>query len=187
MERYETDLYSVIYSRTLNPLLIKLYLYQMLRAVNYIHSFNICHRDIKPDNFMVKGFRVFLGDFGSAKRIDGNSDKNVTYIFERYYRAPELLLDCWDYDKSVDIWALGCVAAEMMREKVLFNGESALDQLVKIMRVVECSDWKKLSFLKKQGRKVPHLPEFKCGEMESQFDNRTDPRFISLIKKMLQL
>lgn len=69
MDKYDTDLKNVIYTTKLNPMIMKLIFYQMLRAVNYIHALNICHRDIKPDNFFLKGYRVVLGDFGAAKKI----------------------------------------------------------------------------------------------------------------------
>jgi glycogen synthase kinase 3 beta len=68
---------------------MKIYLYQMIRAIIYLHSLNICHRDIKPHNFVLKNNRIFLCDFGAAKIISkNNEDKNASYVFSREYRPP---------------------------------------------------------------------------------------------------
>ncbi len=84
----------------------------MIRALNYIHSMQICHRDIKPHNFVIKKSSIYLCDFGAAKIIPNEDSINsVSYIFSREYRPPELLLGFENYDLSVDVWALGCVAA----------------------------------------------------------------------------
>lgn len=62
----------------------------MIRAVAYIHSLNICHRDIKPHNFVIKNNRILLCDFGAAKRMRSGEENSTsaTYVFEREYRAP---------------------------------------------------------------------------------------------------
>jgi len=72
---------------------------------------------------------------GSAKKIANPAkERRVAYISTRYYRAPELLLCSDHYGIEVDLWAAGCVMAEMLRcGKVLFEGKSNPDQLAKIM------------------------------------------------------
>ena len=120
--------------------LIKLYTFQVARALNYIHSKHIAHRDIKPQNILIDPStnRVYLCDFGSAKilREDG---KNVAYICSRYYRAPELILldddSKYQYTESIDIWSFGCVIAEMILRKPFLEGSSATAQLTKIVEV----------------------------------------------------
>jgi glycogen synthase kinase 3 beta len=77
---------------------VKLYMYQCLRSLAYIHSMGICHRDIKPQNLLLdpaKGV-LKLCDFGSAK-ILVKGEPNVSYICSRYYRAPELIFGATDY------------------------------------------------------------------------------------------
>ncbi|KAL7717035.1 Protein kinase domain-containing protein [Entamoeba marina] len=76
-----------------------------------------------------------LCDFGSAKQLDPKGT-NISYICSRYYRAPELIFDCTRYSTSIDIWAYGCVVAEMVMRNPFFRGESSADQLNKIMRVI---------------------------------------------------
>ena len=81
-----------------NMFLIKLYSYQLLRALAYIHSLGICHRDVKPSNILInpQTHELKLCDFGSAKRIV-KGKPNVSYICSRYYRAPELIFGASDY------------------------------------------------------------------------------------------
>lgn len=91
------------------PLLyVKLYLYQLSRALSHIHSLGICHRDIKPQNLLVnpENQQLKLCDFGSAKALV-RGEPNVSYICSRYYRAPELIFGSTDYSTAIDIWSQG--------------------------------------------------------------------------------
>jgi serine/threonine protein kinase len=135
-------LYRVIkhYSRMRQPvpsLLVKLYSYQIIRSLGYIHAMGICHRDIKPQNLLVDTttHRLKLCDFGSAKKLV-KGEPNVSYICSRYYRAPELIFGATDYTTAIDIWSAGCVIAEILLGKPLFPGESAVDQLVEIIKIL---------------------------------------------------
>lgn len=91
------------------PLLyVKLYLYQLSRALSHIHALGICHRDIKPQNLLVnpENQQLKLCDFGSAKALV-KGEPNVSYICSRYYRAPELIFGSTDYSTAIDIWSQG--------------------------------------------------------------------------------
>jgi serine/threonine protein kinase len=83
---------------------VKLYMYQCLRSLAYIHSMGICHRDIKPQNLLLDPARGILKlcDFGSAK-ILVKGEPNVSYICSRYYRAPELIFGATDYTTFIGI------------------------------------------------------------------------------------
>jgi serine/threonine protein kinase len=78
---------------------------------------------------------VKLCDFGSAK-ILVPKEPNVSYICSRYYRAPELIFGATDYTCTIDVWSTGCVAAELLLGAPLFPGDSGVDQLVEIIKVV---------------------------------------------------
>lgn len=130
--------------------LIKLYSFQMARAMGFMHSQGVLHRDIKPQNILIDTStnRVYICDFGSAKKFNGE-EQNVAYICSRYYRAPELIFGNMDYDASIDIWSLGCLIAEMVIGKPLFQGESTVDQLLQIIKVLGTPDSDQLSHLNK--------------------------------------
>lgn len=116
---------------------VKLYLYQLSRALAHIHALGICHRDIKPQNLLVnpKNQQLKLCDFGSAKALV-KGEPNVSYICSRYYRAPELIFGSTDYTTAIDIWSEGCVGAELLLGQPLFPGDSGVDQLVEIIKVL---------------------------------------------------
>ncbi|KAJ1877530.1 glycogen synthase kinase 3, partial [Kickxella alabastrina] len=118
-------------------LYVKLFMYQLFRSLNYIHSMGICHRDIKPQNLLVNSSTgvLKLCDFGSAKTLIAG-EPNVSYICSRYYRAPELIFGATNYTGRIDIWSAGCVMAELMLGQPLFPGESGIDQLVEIIKVL---------------------------------------------------
>ena len=104
---------------------VKLFTFQMFRALTYLHARGIAHRDIKPTNLLVNTQTGLLKicDFGAAKHLLPN-DISVAYICSRYYRAPELILGCTSYTTSVDIWAAACVVTEFYSGVPLFKGKS---------------------------------------------------------------
>ncbi|XP_076764518.1 glycogen synthase kinase-3 beta isoform X4 [Xylocopa sonorina] len=116
---------------------IKLYMYQLFRSLAYIHSLGICHRDIKPQNLLLdpESGVLKLCDFGSAKHLV-KGEPNVSYICSRYYRAPELIFGAIDYTTKIDVWSAGCVVAELLLGQPIFPGDSGVDQLVEIIKVL---------------------------------------------------
>lgn len=121
-----------------NQLLVKIFAYQIFAGLRYLHSKNIVHRDIKPENILISTAtgRLKLCDFGSAKKIQ-TGEKSISYIASRFYRAPELILGCEVYNGAVDVWAAGCVIAEMLRMgEALFEGESGVGQIKPIVSVL---------------------------------------------------
>ncbi|XP_045796823.1 glycogen synthase kinase-3 homolog MsK-3 isoform X2 [Trifolium pratense] len=117
---------------------VKLYSYQICRALAYIHnSIGVCHRDIKPQNLLVNPHthQLKICDFGSAKVLV-KGEPNISYICSRYYRAPELIFGATEYTTAIDIWSAGCVLGELLLGQPLFPGESGVDQLVEIIKVL---------------------------------------------------
>ncbi|EDR23883.1 hypothetical protein, conserved [Entamoeba dispar SAW760] len=117
---------------------IRLFSYELIRGLAYIHSLNIIHQDIKPENILVNKNTgdLKICDFGSAKNILDSSEPNVSYICSRHYRAPELVFRTNKYNSSIDIWSYGCILAEMFLGKPLFPGSSTSDQVIKIIKII---------------------------------------------------
>uniref|UniRef100_A0AC35TZQ6 Protein kinase domain-containing protein n=1 Tax=Rhabditophanes sp. KR3021 TaxID=114890 RepID=A0AC35TZQ6_9BILA len=115
----------------------KVFTYQIFRGLGYIHSLGIAHRDIKPQNLLLNSDTGVLKicDFGSAKMLV-QGEPNVSYICSRYYRAPELIFGSTVYTSQIDCWSSGTVFAEMLLGKPIFPGESGVDQLVEIIKVL---------------------------------------------------
>ncbi|XP_054008398.1 cyclin-dependent kinase-like 4 [Hylaeus anthracinus] len=115
----------------------KRHIYQVLRGLNFCHANNIMHRDIKPENVLVSPNGVIkLCDFGFARLVSGPNESCTDYVATRWYRSPELLVGDPRYGKAVDVWATGCLYAEMMTGNPLFPGDSDVDQLYRITKVL---------------------------------------------------
>ncbi|XP_076366351.1 cyclin-dependent kinase-like 4 isoform X1 [Tachypleus tridentatus] len=116
--------------------LTKRLIYQTLQAVNFCHQHNCIHRDVKPENILLtKDGIVKLCDFGFARTL--SPGENYTdYVATRWYRAPELLVGDTQYGPAVDVWAIGCVTAELMRGEALWPGKSDVDQLYLIRKTL---------------------------------------------------
>lgn len=99
---YRSSRHYAKLKQTMPMLLIKLYMYQLLRSLAYIHSIGICHRDIKPQNLLLNPATGILKlcDFGSAKILVAG-EPNVSYICSRYYRAPELIFGATNYTTNI--------------------------------------------------------------------------------------
>lgn len=138
-ELMETDLYRIIYSKqSLSLDHVQYFIYQVLRALKYIHSANVLHRDLKPSNLLVNSnCDLKVCDFGLARGIlDSEQMRDTTkrpllteYVVTRWYRAPEIMLACHEYDKPVDVWSTGCILAELLARKPFFPGEDYIDQV----------------------------------------------------------
>ncbi|CEO95834.1 hypothetical protein PBRA_004547, partial [Plasmodiophora brassicae] len=119
----------------LPPLEVKRCLYQLLKSLEFCHAHKIIHRDIKPENLLIsRDGIVKLCDFGFARTTARPGAKYTDYVATRWYRSPELLVGDTEYGKPVDIWAVGCMFAEILNGVPLFPGESDLDQLFQIMK-----------------------------------------------------
>ena len=94
------------------------------------------HRDLKPENLLCNGSElVKIADFGLAREIRSRPPY-TDYVSTRWYRAPEILLRSTSYSSPIDIWAVGCIAAECYTLRPLFPGSSEIDQLFKICSVL---------------------------------------------------
>uniref|UniRef100_A0A8B9KZX6 [tau protein] kinase n=1 Tax=Astyanax mexicanus TaxID=7994 RepID=A0A8B9KZX6_ASTMX len=174
-------------AKTTIPIIyVKVYMYQLFRSLAYIHSQGVCHRDIKPQNLLVDPDTAVLKlcDFGSAKQLV-RGEPNVSYICSRYYRAPELIFGATDYTSNIDIWSAGCVLAELLLGQPIFPGDSGVDQLVEIIKVLGTPTREQIREMN------PNYTEFKFPQIKAHpwtkvFKPRTPPEAISLCSRLLE-
>ena len=119
-------------------------IYQIVCGVKYLHSCNIMHRDLKPENILmiINNNLIKIADFGTAKEIPEYKNNSLTdYVCTRWYRAPECTLKSTNYNEKIDVWAIGCIMAELYTLKPLFPGIDEFDQLNKILKIVGTPDY----------------------------------------------
>jgi len=176
----------------ITPAKMKSFLYQLCKGVAFCHQQRVLHRDLKPQNLLIKlggpkkGDILKLADFGLARGF-GLPDRTFSHeVVTLWYRAPEVLLGSQSYSKPIDIWSIGCIFAEMKTGKPLFPGKNANDQLRVIFQalgtpsiedypaLVSLPEWEKLQF--------PYFPGKGLRNLVSLDEQGHD-----LIGKMLQI
>ncbi|KAM4566164.1 serine/threonine-protein kinase NLK isoform 1-T2 [Odontesthes bonariensis] len=131
-ELMQSDLHKIIVSpQPLSSDHAKVFLYQILRGLKYLHSAGILHRDIKPGNLLVNSNCVLkICDFGLARVEESDESRHMTQeVVTQYYRAPEILMGSRHYSNSIDIWSVGCIFAELLGRRILFQAQSPIQQL----------------------------------------------------------
>ncbi|KAK3241756.1 hypothetical protein CYMTET_48507 [Cymbomonas tetramitiformis] len=137
-EYCNTDLAQILrhYPHAMEHHVAKGILQQMLRGLAACHAERVLHRDLKPSNVLVeKGGVVKLADFGLARRDDKAGPYTHT-VATRWYRAPELLYGARVYGTGVDMWAVGCIFAELLGKGPLIPGEHDIDQLYCVINLL---------------------------------------------------
>uniref|UniRef100_A0A8D8YR03 Stress-activated protein kinase JNK n=1 Tax=Cacopsylla melanoneura TaxID=428564 RepID=A0A8D8YR03_9HEMI len=130
MEHMDTDLNKIIRNE-MDHEVISFLMYQMLCGIKHLHSAGIIHRDLKPSNIVVNSnCTLKILDFGLARSV-AQTFSMTAYVVTRYYRAPEVILEM-GYKENVDIWSIGCIMGEMIRNGILFPGTDHIDQWFKI-------------------------------------------------------
>ncbi|KAF3649638.1 Mitogen-activated protein kinase 4 [Capsicum annuum] len=203
-ELMDTDLHQII--RSEQPLTndhCQYFMYQILRGLKYVHSANVLHRDLKPSNlFLNANCDLKIGDFGLA-RTTSETDFMTEYVVTRWYRAPELLLNCSEYTGAIDVWSVGCILGEIMTREPLFPGKdyvqqlrliTEFDQLVvpifncvsSVLKLLGSPDDASLQFLRSDNarRYVRQLPQYPKQQFTARFPSMS-PLAVDLLEKML--
>ena len=168
-----------------DKILLKIFSYQMLKCIGYLHSLGICHRDIKPQNILInpEDYTLKLCDFGCAKHLV-KTESNIAYICSRFYRPPELVLGATFYTTQVDVWSMGCVIAELILNKPIFAGKSASDQMKEIMKILGTPKQEEIKTMndKFKGK----LPKIEGKSWKDVFKGKTnDELYIDLVSNLL--
>ncbi|XP_064404058.1 cyclin-dependent kinase 8-like [Halichondria panicea] len=153
------------------PGMVKSMLYQILDGIHYLHANWVLHRDLKPANILVMGEgsergRVKIADMGFARLFNAPlkplADLDPVVV-TFWYRAPELLLGAKHYTKAIDIWAIGCIFAELLTFEPIFHcrqedveasspyHHDQLDRIFTVMGFPPEKDWEDIKKMPEYG------------------------------------
>ncbi|XP_057796122.1 mitogen-activated protein kinase 20-like isoform X1 [Salvia miltiorrhiza] len=191
-ELMESDLHQVIKANDdLTREHYQFFLYQLLRALKYIHTANVYHRDLKPKNILANAnCKLKICDFGLARVAFNDTPMTVfwtDYVATRWYRAPELCGSFFSkYTPAIDIWSIGCIFAEVLTGRPLFAGKNVVHQLDMITDLLGTPSMDTISRVRNDKarryltsmRKKPPVP------FSQKFPN-ADPLALRLLEKLL--
>lgn len=188
-EHVDKDLkkYMAAVSGPLDPKLIQSYAHQLIEGVNYCHLHGVMHRDLKPQNILVsRDGKLKLADFGLARAFVPPIRPFTHEVVTLWYRSPEILLGMKAYALPMDMWAVGAIIAEMSTKRPLFPGDSEIDELFKIFRILGTPSektWPGVTNLQDWNEAFPVWPELKL----QRFIPRMCEEGVDLVKKLLNM
>ncbi|XP_045865835.1 MAPK/MAK/MRK overlapping kinase [Meles meles] len=184
-ELMDMNIYELIRGRRhpLSEKKIMHYMYQLCKSLDHMHRNGIFHRDVKPENILIKQDVLKLGDFGSCRSVY-SKQPYTEYISTRWYRAPECLLTDGFYTYKMDLWSAGCVFYEIASLRPLFPGTDELDQISKIHDVIGTPPGKTLAKFT-QSRAMSFDFPFKKGSGIPLLTASLSPQCLSLLHAMV--
>ncbi|KAH0785577.1 cyclin-dependent kinase 3 [Histomonas meleagridis] len=187
-EYLDKDLRAYLNDRRgpIRPELIKSYAYQIIAGLCYCHCHRIIHRDMKPQNLLInrRGF-IKICDFGLARAFTIPLRNYTHEVVTLWYRAPEILLGSKFYSLPIDIWSTGCILAEMVTKKPLFAGDSEIDQLFAIFKILGTPTEATFPGVTQLPSYSSTFPSWRPKDLSTVIEG-ADPLLIDLIAKMLR-
>eukprot|EP01012_Entosiphon_sulcatum_P007579 TRINITY_DN1388_c0_g1_i1.p1 TRINITY_DN1388_c0_g1~~TRINITY_DN1388_c0_g1_i1.p1 ORF type:complete len:307 (+),score=54.52 TRINITY_DN1388_c0_g1_i1:120-1040(+) len=169
---------------------LKSFVYQIIDGIYFCHTHRIIHRDLKPQNLLVSkdGQTIKLADFGLARAFQVPLHTYTHEVVTLWYRAPEILLGDKHYSPAVDLWSIGCIFAEMAQKQPLFPGDSEIDQLYKIFRLMGTPDehlWPGVTALPDYKPVFPQWRPQPVSSAVTQLDLHHDHNGLDLLMQMM--
>lgn len=202
-EHMETDLHAAIRANILQDVHKQYIMWQTLKALKFMHSANLLHRDMKPSNLLLNSDCLMkVADFGLARSmrepgetLEDNDEPHcfTDYIATRWYRAPEILLGSNNYSEAVDMWGAGCILGEILGGKPVFAGSSTIQQLELVCDLIGVPEWDREKCEKcslythnmLQNLNVNNPKGASNSEWNNRFPGASD-KAIDLLKKLLK-
>lgn len=185
LELAEFDLSKKIPTLPNSEDVVKGLMRQLLAGLAYMHENSILHRDLKPGNLLItRNGELKITDFGTAKIICDINAPRSSGICSLWYQSPELLYGAKYYGKSMDMWSVGCIFAELLNKQPFFNGNTPIDQLTKIFNTLgtpDEEDWPGVNYLPNY---MPFEPSPRISFAKAFKTASADAR--DLLQKMLQ-
>jgi len=173
-------------NKHLDEVTTKSFTYQLLIAIYFCHVRRILHRDLKPQNILIdiKHNILKVADFGLGRTFGLPIRVYTHEVVTLWYRAPEVLLNTQRYGCPIDVWSIGCIFAEMAQGKPLFQGDSEIDQLFRIFRILTTPNedtWPGVSELKDY---KPTFPKWTDNMLQDSVNNVSSDG-VDLLHQML--
>ncbi|CAF3604004.1 unnamed protein product [Rotaria socialis] len=190
--------------------MVKSLLYQILAGIHYLHANWILHRDLKPANILVMGEgiergRVKIADMGFARLFNSPLKPMADLdpvVVTFWYRAPELLLGARHYTKAIDIWAIGCIFAELLTYEPIFHCKQEdiktstpyhhdqLDRIFSVMSFPIDKDWEDMKKMPEYARlskefKKSNYANCSLNKYMEKHNVRSDSRAFQLLVRLL--
>lgn len=188
-EHVDKDLKKFINSTTglLKRNIVKSFSSQLIQGIEHCHMNGVLHRDLKPQNILISNTgKLKIADFGLARSFVPPIRPFTHEVVTLWYRPPEVLLGSKKYGLPMDMWAVGAIMAELISKRPLFPGDSEVDELFKIFRMLGTpseKSWPGITLLRDWNFDFPVWPALKI----KNFLPNCDQDAIDMIEKFLVL
>ncbi|KJH47368.1 kinase domain protein [Dictyocaulus viviparus] len=166
---------------------VQRFAFQICQAMCFVHQRRVLHRDLKPQNLLVDENGIIkVADFGLSRSIAIPLRVYTHEVVTLWYRSPEILLGSPRYGAAIDVWAVGCILAEIAVKKSLFKGDSEIDQLFQIFKLLGTPTEKMWQGVNQLPEFKARFPKWKNNEINARLKPYCNAELIDLIQLMLK-